>query len=120
MIHADDFMLRYLAPVFWFAQLVVPRHTPAQFGLRSAGAILGEPRPAACSGRGVNRFGRPRRLTARWRQQVLSNQATYTCWRRGFDWREETKPELIVTLRRLDSQTPNVACRPGWARCCYH
>jgi len=29
-------------------------------------------------------------------------------WRRGFDWRKEPEPELIVTARRLDRKTPIV------------
>lgn len=30
-------------------------------------------------------------------------------WRKGFDWREEAEPALIVTARRLDGDSPSVA-----------
>jgi len=30
-------------------------------------------------------------------------------WRRGFDWRKEPQPELIVTASRLDREAPTVA-----------
>jgi len=30
-------------------------------------------------------------------------------WKRGFDWRKELEPELIVTARRLDHDSPSVA-----------
>jgi len=30
-------------------------------------------------------------------------------WHRGFDWRTETKPDLIVTGKRLDGEAPTVA-----------
>ncbi len=30
-------------------------------------------------------------------------------WRKGFDWRKEPEPELVVTARRLDRNAPSVA-----------
>jgi hypothetical protein len=30
-------------------------------------------------------------------------------WRKGFDWRKEPEPALIVTARRLDGDSPSVA-----------
>jgi hypothetical protein len=30
-------------------------------------------------------------------------------WRRGFDWRKEIEPELIVTGKRLDGEAPSIA-----------
>ena len=30
-------------------------------------------------------------------------------WRRGFDWRKELKPKLIVTGKRLDGDAPSIA-----------
>jgi len=30
-------------------------------------------------------------------------------WHRGFDWRKETEPDLIVTGKRLDGDAPTVA-----------
>ena len=36
-------------------------------------------------------------------------------WRRGFDWRMEPKPELIVIAKRLDREVPPVAADPAHA-----
>jgi hypothetical protein len=30
-------------------------------------------------------------------------------WRRGFDWRKEPEPKLIITAKRLDGEAPSVA-----------
>jgi len=30
-------------------------------------------------------------------------------WRRGFDWRKEPNPDLIVTARRIDGDAPSIA-----------
>jgi hypothetical protein len=30
-------------------------------------------------------------------------------WRRGFDWRKEPEPDLILTARRVDGDAPSVA-----------
>jgi hypothetical protein len=30
-------------------------------------------------------------------------------WRRGFDWRKELKPKLIITGKRLDDDAPSIA-----------
>ena len=44
---------------------------------------------------------------------VLESKGGYrtklTFWRRGFDWRTEPKPKLIVTGKRLDGDAPSVA-----------
>ena len=32
-----------------------------------------------------------------------------TFWQRGFDWRNETEPKLIITGKRLDGDAPSVA-----------
>ena len=32
-----------------------------------------------------------------------------TFWRKGFDWRKEIEPELIVTGKRLDGDAPSIA-----------
>lgn len=43
---------------------------------------------------------------------VLESEGGYrtklTYWRRGFDWRKEPEPKLIITARRLDSDAPSV------------
>jgi hypothetical protein len=36
-------------------------------------------------------------------------------WRRGFDWRREPEPELIVIAKRLDREAPPVAADPAHA-----
>jgi hypothetical protein len=36
-------------------------------------------------------------------------------WRRGFDWRREPEPELIVIAKRLDREAPPVAAGPAYA-----
>jgi hypothetical protein len=38
-----------------------------------------------------------------------------TYWRRGFDWRREPEPELIVIAKRLDREAPSVAAGPAHA-----
>jgi hypothetical protein len=38
-----------------------------------------------------------------------------TYWRRGFDWRREPKPELIIIAKRLDQKAPPVAAAPAAA-----
>jgi hypothetical protein len=30
-------------------------------------------------------------------------------WQRGFDWRKETEPKLIITGKRLDGEAPTIA-----------
>jgi hypothetical protein len=50
------------------------------------------------------------RVNAEWkssREKTLSAKLTF--WRRGFDWRKETEPKLIVTAKRLDGDAPSVA-----------
>jgi len=34
-------------------------------------------------------------------------------WQQGYDWREEPHPDIIVTLRRLDSNMPPITSRGG-------
>jgi hypothetical protein len=50
---------------------------------------------------------------------VLESQGAYrtklTYWRRGFDWRRELEPGLIVIAKRLDRQAPPVAADPAHA-----
>lgn len=49
-------------------------------------------------------------VNAKWKtgdKNTLS--AKLTLWGRGFDWRKETKPKLIVTGKRLDGDGPSVA-----------
>lgn len=41
--------------------------------------------------------------------------AKLTYWRRGFDWRKESEPELIVIAKRLDREAPPVAAGPASA-----
>jgi hypothetical protein len=36
-------------------------------------------------------------------------QTKLVFWQRGFDWRKETEPNLIVTGKRLDGDAPRVA-----------
>lgn len=50
------------------------------------------------SGTGTWRTGRGKVLTAK-----------LVYWRRGFDWRKEPEPELVVTAKRLDREAPSVA-----------
>jgi hypothetical protein len=38
-----------------------------------------------------------------------------TYWRRGFDWRREPEPNLIVIAKRLDREGPPVAADPAHA-----
>jgi hypothetical protein len=38
-----------------------------------------------------------------------------TYWRRGFDWRREPEPKLIVIAKRLDREAPPVAADPAHA-----
>jgi hypothetical protein len=38
-----------------------------------------------------------------------------TYWRRGFDWRREPEPGLIVIAKRLDREAPPVAAGPAHA-----
>jgi hypothetical protein len=38
---------------------------------------------------------------------VFQNKLVF--WRRGFDWRTETEPKLIITGKRLDGDAPTVA-----------
>ncbi len=44
---------------------------------------------------------------------VLESRGAYRTklifWRRGFDWRKEPEPKLIITARRLDGDAPSVA-----------
>ena len=44
---------------------------------------------------------------------VLESQGAYrtklTYWQRGFDWRKEPKPDLIVVAKRLDRDAPPIA-----------
>src|SRR5262249_25139999 len=35
-----------------------------------------------------------------------------TYWRRGFDWRSEPEPQLVVFAKRLDRTAPTVAAEP--------
>jgi len=46
------------------------------------------------------------------RNNVLEGEGGYLTkliyWRRGFDWRTELKPKLIVTATRLDREAPSV------------
>ena len=49
-------------------------------------------------------------VNAKWKtgdKNTLSAKLTF--WRRGFDWRKETEPKLIVTGKRLDGDGPSVA-----------
>lgn len=50
---------------------------------------------------------------------VLESQGGYrtklTYWQRGFDWRKEPKPELIVVAKPLDREAPIVAAAPASA-----
>jgi hypothetical protein len=50
---------------------------------------------------------------------VLESQGAYrtklTYWRRGFDWRREPEPGLIVVAKRLDREAPPVAAGPAHA-----
>ena len=36
-------------------------------------------------------------------------------WQRGFDWRSQPEPELVVKARRLDGEEPPVSGEPGKA-----
>jgi hypothetical protein len=51
--------------------------------------------------------------TWKMRNNVLEGKGGYrtklTYWRRGFDWRAELEPELIVIAKRLDREAPPVA-----------
>jgi hypothetical protein len=38
---------------------------------------------------------------------VYQNKLVF--WKRGFDWRKETEPKLIVTGKRLDGEAPTIA-----------
>jgi hypothetical protein len=38
-----------------------------------------------------------------------------TYWRRGFDWRREPEPNLIVMAKRIDREAPPVAAYPAHA-----
>jgi hypothetical protein len=66
-------------------------------------------------GTGANRFGLfclSRALgtyttTSMKVKAVTAQKLTY--WRRGFDWRREPNPELIVIAKRLDREAPPVA-----------
>jgi len=53
------------------------------------------------------------------RNNVLEGKGGYrtklTYWRRGFDWRREPEPELIVIAKRLDREAPSVAAGPAHA-----
>jgi hypothetical protein len=57
----------------------------------------------------------------RWniRNNPLEGEGGYrtklTYWRRGFDWRREPNPELIVIAKRLDHKAPPVAAAPAAA-----
>jgi hypothetical protein len=50
---------------------------------------------------------------------VLESQGAYTTkltyWRRGFDWRREPEPNLVVIAKRLDREAPPVAADPAHA-----
>lgn len=50
---------------------------------------------------------------SKWRMQGNVNGEGYTTklvfWHRGFDWRKEPEPKLIVTAKRLDGEAPSVA-----------
>ena len=50
---------------------------------------------------------------------VLESKGGYgtklTYWRRGFDWRSEPEPELVVIAKRLDRTAPTVAAGPAHA-----
>jgi hypothetical protein len=46
------------------------------------------------------------------RDNVLNGKGYRTklvFWRRGFDWRKESEPKLIITAKRLDGDAPPVA-----------
>jgi hypothetical protein len=45
--------------------------------------------------------------------KVYTTKLVY--WRRGFDWRKEPEPELIVIAKRLDREAPPVAAGPAHA-----
>lgn len=51
------------------------------------------------------------------RTNVLQGNGGYrtklTYWRRGFDWRREPEPELIVIAKRLDREALRVAAEPA-------
>jgi hypothetical protein len=47
-----------------------------------------------------------------WRMSVATK---LVYWRRGFDWRKEPEPELIVIAKRLDREAPPVAAYPAHA-----
>ncbi len=49
-------------------------------------------------------------VNAKWKTSHEKNlSAKLIFWRRGFDWRKETEPKLIVTGKRLDGDGPSVA-----------
>ena len=51
------------------------------------------------------------------RSNVLEGEGGYraklTYWRRGFDWRREPEPKLVVIAKRLDREAPPVAAAPA-------
>lgn len=50
---------------------------------------------------------------SKWRMQRNVNGEGYftklVFWRRGFDWRKEPDPKLIISAKRLDGEAPSVA-----------
>jgi hypothetical protein len=50
---------------------------------------------------------------SKWQMQGNVNGEGYSTklvfWRRGFDWRKEPEPKLIITAKRLDGEAPSVA-----------
>jgi hypothetical protein len=53
------------------------------------------------------------RVDGTWKESPESKGKGYfeklVFWRRGFDWRKEIKPKLIVTGKRLDGDAPSIA-----------
>jgi hypothetical protein len=50
---------------------------------------------------------------SKWHMQGNVNGEGYSTklvfWRRGFDWRKEPEPRLIITAKRLDGEAPSIA-----------
>lgn len=52
-------------------------------------------------------------VDGKWKAGNYGKGIVYTTklvfWRKGFDWRKEVEPELIVTGKRLDGDAPSIA-----------
>src|SRR5689334_7504645 len=55
---------------------------------------------------------------------VLESKGGYrtklTYWRRGFDWRSEPEPELVVIAKPLDRTVPTIAAERAHGVFCHH